>query len=202
MKYIKYLLFAILLLISVCVSFGQIKLCNERDSRHPIDYKIFELRDSLLSKSVDTIIIYSHWIVTGSFNGYGKVIWKKDGETFLVRFQFHNKDWFTERQQLTKLFNDSMFSFFFENELDTINTNPTYERHDILKMSHDGRHFINIHWSGNKYCFIISNFLIMSNPENKRVQWINHFKEKGTDIYFVDGVSVENSKIRKSKRKK
>jgi len=56
---IRHLLLAILLMMGTCISYGQIKICEE-DSNHPIDYRIFSFRDSLLRKSVDTVIIYSH----------------------------------------------------------------------------------------------------------------------------------------------
>jgi hypothetical protein len=192
MKRMKYLLLTTLLLIKAGISFGQVNLCDEENSYHPIDYNIFKLRDSLLSKSVDSIIIYSHWISTGLLNGYGKVIWKKDGETFLIRFNFNREKRTVERQQLTKLSNDSMFNFFFENELDTIKTNPTNERQDLLKLRHDGRHFISINWLGNEYCFVISSFLVLSNLETKRVQWINLFFKEESDIYGIDVMKIRN----------
>lgn len=200
MKITKYLFLPILLFINTCISLGQIKLCEEQNSYHPVDYKIFELRDSLLSESVDTIIVYSHWVVTNGFNGYGKVAWKKDGETYLVKFDYDKYDKRIKEEQI-KISNDTMFSFFFENKLDSIKTNPEQE----LRVSHDGRHFINIYWGGNEHCFTIRNVLVQFNSENKRVQWVNYFKEKGTDWYFVDpiptGTNNEYPKTRKNRRR-
>jgi hypothetical protein len=184
-------------------SYGQIKIC-EADSYHPIDYKTVAFRDSLFRKSVDTVIIYSHWIYTNGWNGYGKVVWKKNGETFLVKFDYDNK----MRRELTKLPDDSIVSFFFENRLDTITTNPdkltivtTPDGRTFGSMRHDGRHFISIRWSGYEYCFIIDNFTVQHALAHKRSQWIGCFKEEGSSIFFEDGIRFKEESKKAIKRK-
>ena len=178
------------LLVMSFTSYGQIKICGDVESFHPIDKEIFKLRKHLQTEGVDTIIIYSHWIYTNGFNGYGKVLWKKDGETFQLRLNYNK-----ETSQITmidtmKVLNDSIVNFFFDYQLESIKKNPEKQ---YIEMSHDGRHFISINWGGNQYCYTISNLLVQFNPDNKRVQWINYFKEEGTDAIHIDGVRIDSS---------
>jgi len=206
---VRYLLLAILLMVNTYISYGQITLCEEQVSYHPIDYSIISLRDSLLRfKSYrDTAIIYSHWIYTNGWNGYGKVVWKKDGETFLVKFDYDKEKRNVVSGEVTKLPNDSIVSFFFENRLDTITTNPdrltvftTPDGRTFGSLRHDGRHFISICWAGNEHCFIINDFNVQHSIEHRRVQWINYFKEEGTSFFIEDGVEIREKSPKAIKR--
>jgi len=195
-KKLKWIPLFVLIVMS-STSYAQTKICGDFESFHPIDKEIFRLRKDLQSTGIDTIIIYSHWIYANGFNGYGKVLWKKNGETFQLRLNYSN-----ETSQITiadtmQILDDSMVNFFFNYQLDTIKINP--EKQDI-QMSHDGRHFISISWGENEYCYTISNLLVQLNPDNKRVRWINYFKEEGTDSIHIDGVRIDSSA--KKKRKK
>jgi hypothetical protein len=212
MKNIGYLLLTILLMMCAGhTSYGQIKICEEKTSHHPIDYRLISFRDSLLRfKSYrDTAIIYSHWIYTNGWNGYGKVVWKKNGETFLVKFDYDKELRQVVRRELIKLPNDSIVNFFFENRLDTIIANPdkltvftTPDNRTFVTNSHDGSHFISIRWADNEHCFIINDFNVQHSIAHKRVQWINYFKEEGTSIIIEDGVRVREEIPKAIKRKK
>jgi len=113
------------------------------------------------------------------------------------------------KQEMTKLSNDSIVSFFFENRLDTITTNPdklTYitapDGITFGSLGHDGRHFISIHWADNEYCFIINDFNVKHSIAHKRVQWINHFRERGVFTpFFEDGIKIKTESQKAIKRK-
>lgn len=192
-------IYLLVLLVMSFTSYGQIKFCGDFESFHPVDQEIIKLREHLQTDGIDTIIMYSHWIYTNGFNGYGKVLWKTDGEIFQLRLNYDKE---TSRITMTdtmQVLNDSIVNFFFDEQLDSIKNNP--EKQDI-QMSHDGRHFISINWGENQYCYTISNLLVQFNPDNKRVQWINYFKEEGTDSIYIDGVRIESSSKTKRRKKK
>jgi hypothetical protein len=174
----KYLiLISILILFAGSnVAYGQINICEDKKSNHPMDNELLKLKDNLQVAGVDTIIVYSHWIYTNGFNGYGKIIWRTKGENFLLQLDYNKETSKVDVSDSILLMNDSTMNFFFDNQLDTIHNNP--EKNDI-QMSHDGRHFISIEWGENRYCFTISNLVVQFNPENERVQWINYFKKAG-----------------------
>lgn len=174
MNCLKLMFVFILSLTTTLESLSQVNLCGEIDSYHPIDKNLYQLRDSLFSSNIDTVAIYSHWIYTNGFNGYGKVIWIQNGEVYLLRLSYKKETLSIQRDEIKQVDNDSVFTYFFENEIDTIKTNPDRQE---FSMSHDGRHFFQITWNEESYCFLISNLLVRYNPDNKRVQLINRFKE-------------------------
>jgi|SRR5690554_741831 len=196
MDKLKYALIPILCLTTAIELFNQVNLCDENKSYHPIDQKLFRIRDSLYTSNVDTVIIYSHWIYTNGFNGYGKVHWKQNGETYCLNLSYKKEKSLIEREEIKKLENDSIFTYFFENMIDIIKTNPENQE---IRMSHDGIHFFEITWNEKKHCFLMPNLIVQFNPENKRVHLINLFKEKETDTIIIDGIRIRNEKISKFK---
>ena len=115
------LILGFLILISM-QTYGQVNTCGNEQSNHPVDKRIIEIRDSLQKTGIDTILIYSHWLYTGSFNGYGKAIWKNQGICYQLKIPFHNGDelYGLGQQELKILENDSIIDFFFLNRIDTI----------------------------------------------------------------------------------
>jgi len=199
MNYLKLTLVLNLFLTTEIELFSQINLCEDKESHHPIDKQLIQIRDSLFTSKIDTVIIYSHWIYTNGFNGYGKVQWKQNGETYLLKL-FYNKESSIERDEIKKLESDTIFTYFFGNKIDTLKTNP--DRQDFY-LSHDGRHFFHITWNTKSYCFLMTNLLVQFNPDNKRVHLINLFKEKETDTFIIDGKRVRNeSRTTKKKNRK
>lgn len=168
-------------------SHGQTKICGETESFHPLDREMVKLQKYLQSSGVDTIIIYRHWIYTNGFNGYGKALWKKDGKTFQLILNYNKETLQITRSDTLHVSKAAGLSFFFNQQIDTINSNPVKQDY---RMSHDGRHYISIRWGDNSYCYTISNLLVQFNPNSKRVQWINFFKEDETDQIRIDGVKV------------
>jgi len=161
---------------------GQINLCGDSISDFPIDKKLFHIRESLRKSGIDTIVIYSHWIYTKDLIGYGKVCWKKKGQSYLIflSIKSENPTPIEPSVAIAKEYKttDSLINFFFENNLDTIETNQD------KWTEYDGRHFISISWSENEYCFVIPDSIVQSNPENKRVQWIKNFKSESAGVTF------------------
>ncbi len=189
-------LFSLLLL--GYASYGQGNACEITNPSYPINKELFRLREKLQSEGIDTIVIYSHWIYTNGYNGYGKVLWKKDGVVYQLRLSHNHGASNFPKDDTIQLKNDSIVGFFFDNQLDSIKENPVKQE---IRMSHDGIHFISINWGENQYCFTISNLLVQFNPENKRVEWISHFKEDGTDFIHFDGIRIESSPKKKRKKK-
>lgn len=199
MNKLKFALISILCLTTAIELFSQVNLCEEKESYHPVDQKLFRIRDSLSTSKIDTIIIYSHWIHTNGFNGYGRVLWRQNGKTYCLRVSYKKATSPNERYEIMKLENDSIFTYFFENKIDTIKTNPDNQK---MRVSHDGRHFFQITWNKENYCFLIPDLLVQFNPDNKRVHLINLFKEKGTDTIIIDRIRVNNENGSKTKKRK
>jgi len=86
----KYLTISLIVFISTQM-YGQVNTCGSQQSYFPVDMRILSISDSLQKEGTDTILIYSHRLSTGSFNGYGKVIWKKHGNCYQIKVPFHNK---------------------------------------------------------------------------------------------------------------
>lgn len=183
----RYLTFAFVYVICLTTSlkmYSQVNLCGEKESYHPLDNQLYQIRDSLSISKVDTVIIYSHWIHSNGWNGYGKVQWRQNGETYSVRISFNKETSSIKRGEIKKLENDTAFHYFFDNRIDTIKANPDSQDQ---RISHDGRHFFQIIWNTESYCFILPNLLAQFNPNHKRVHLIHFFKEEGTDILIIDG---------------
>ncbi len=104
----------VLFLLTAIKTFGQVSICGDRQSSHPVDIKALHLKDSLLLTGIDTIIVYRHWLGTNGFNGYGKVIWLDKGQSFQYKIDFENGsgNYGIKQVNLSKLISDSLISFF------------------------------------------------------------------------------------------
>lgn len=144
-----------LCLLTAIQTFGQVSICGDRQSSHPVDIKALHLRDSLQLTGIDTIIVYRHWLGTNGFNGYGKVIWVDKGQCFQYKIDFENSggNYGIKQVNLSKLNSDSLISFFFDNHIDTVTSNPTKQE---VKMSHDAQHFVQVNYKNTSYCYLIS----------------------------------------------
>lgn len=160
-----------ILIILIIFSFklnGQITICGEYKSHHPIDVENFKIKDSLIENGIDTILVYRHWKYTNGFNGYGKVIWKDNGINYQCKTIFENNE--TKALGIQKLDNDSLINYYFKNGLDTIKENPT---NSMVSATHDASHFVEISYGKKSYCYVIKGFIVFFNPENLRANWIN-----------------------------
>ncbi len=198
-KILKENLIAIITLFVVShASFGQVNICEDEQSHHPIDKELFRLRESLQNQAVDTILIYRHWIYTNGFNGYGKVFWKKNGEHYQFGLDFNKETGQIDITDTISVQSDSTVQFFFDHRIDTSKSNP--EKQD-MRMSHDGQHFVSMGLgAANHYCFTISNLLVQFNPNHKRVQWINLFKEDKAGAIHIDDVRTDAASKKKRLR--
>ncbi len=193
------LILGFLILISV-QTYGQVNTCGNEQSNHPVDKRIIEIRDSLQKTGIDTILIYSHWLSTGSFNGYGKVIWKNQGICYQLKIPFHNGDglYGLGQQEFKILVNDSIIDFFFMNRIDTITVIPTYQS---INIRHDAIHFVEISYKGQKFCFVMRGLPIEDNPDNTLSKWFFLLADDNVaPIRYIDGIEVH--KKNKGKRNK
>lgn len=162
----------LLFIFTVKVTFAQIVICGNKQSFHPIDIRAFQLRDSLQHRGIDSIIVYRHWSTTNGYNGYGKIIWIDNGKCFQIKIILKTANELKEilQTKIFKLSSDSVFTFFFYNQIDTITANPT--KQDI-KMSHDAQHFAQISCGDKSHCFIIPGLLVQFNTDHLRAKYIS-----------------------------
>jgi hypothetical protein len=192
---IKYLGMNRQLIISLCtiglylftstLTFGQVVICGDKQSSHPIDIRVFQLRDSINQTGIDTIILYRHWYSANGYNGYGKIIWLDKGQCFQYKITLENNaNNEIHQTKISKLSTDSLFAFVFSNHIDTITTNPT--KQDI-KISHDARHFVQVSCNDKTYCYIITGLLVQFNPENLRAKFIRMLADENVSSVTIDG---------------
>lgn len=177
-KRFNSLLWALILWIGTthqCI--GQVSICDKEQSRHPIDIKVSHVRDSLRMTGIDTIIVYRHWLARNSYNGYGKVIWADKGQCFQYKFEIENgnKNEVIKQSNAFKLSSDTLVSFFFDNHIDSVISNPTKQG---ASMSHDAEHFVEVSYKNNSYCYLISGLLVLFNPENIRVKFVRMLSDE------------------------
>ncbi|MGG9961158.1 hypothetical protein [Ferruginibacter sp. SUN106] len=160
----------IIILDSVTAKHGNIKICGT-DHYHPVDIKAKLISDSLKAKGIDTLLIYRDWLGTNGFNGYGKVLWLDKGVLKQYRINFINEAPYYGIKSInfSIIKSDSIFSFYFRNNLQSVSTNPTKQD---MWMSHDSDHFIYLEANGKIYCFNISGLLVEYNPENLRSKFV------------------------------
>jgi hypothetical protein len=188
-----------LCLLAAIQTIGQVSICGDRQSSHPVEIRALHLRDSLLQADIDTIIVYRHWLGINGFNGYGKVIWLDKGQCFQHKIEFENSagNYGIKQVNLSRLKSDSLFTFFFDNHIDTIITNPTEQS---IYMSHDAQHFLELSYNAKSYCFLISGLLVQFNPDNLRAKFISLLSDENDSIVELDGERIRSSP--KSKKKK
>ena len=150
---------------------GQIKICGDSESYHPIDKHMFILKDSLQKEGVDTILLYRHWESVGSFNGYGKVIWSENGNHFQYNISIQKdveKNDFTS-DRIYDLENDSLISFYFKNNISLITEHP---KQTMIGLYQDASHFIKLIYSDKEYCFTIDGLDVRFGEKNLRAEWV------------------------------
>jgi hypothetical protein len=167
------------------LTFGQVVICGDKQSSHPIDIRAFQLRDSILQTGIDTIIVYRQWYSANGYNGYGKIIWLDKGQCFQCKITLENNaNNEIHQTKISKLISDSLFTFFSSNHIDTITTNPTKQE---IKMSHDARHFVQVSYKDKTICYIITGLLVQFNPENPRAKFIRMLSDENVSSVTIDG---------------
>jgi len=193
-------IFSLLFVLMTISTYGQVNTCGNRQSNHPLDKRIFEIRDSLHKENIDTVLVYSHWLQTGSFNGYGKVIWKDHGHSYQIKIPFHNGDgaYGLGQQELKTMENDSAISFFFLNRIDTITVLPVLKTSEIR---HDAVHFVAISFTEQEYCYVVKGFLIQDNPDHALSKWIMLLADENVaPVKYLDGTRIQAKYNRKKKK--
>ena len=181
-------------------TFGQVNTCSNRQSSFPVDKRITEIRDSLLNTGIDTVLIYSHRLSTGSFDGYGKVIWKNHGDCFQLKIPFHNNDslYGPGQQELSMLKNDSAINFFFINRIDKITSVPVCAS---INIRHDAVHFVAINFTEQEYCYVVKGFPIQDNPDHTLSKWIMLLADENVaPVKYLDGTRIQDKYNRKKKK--
>ncbi|MCC5917860.1 MAG: hypothetical protein JJU02_11110 [Cryomorphaceae bacterium] len=165
---------------------GQVSICNEIQSYHPIDIQSLHLRDSLQEIGIDTIIVYRHWLEKNGYNGYGKVMWFERGQYFQYKIEFENNccDSETKQVEFSKLTTGTPFKFFYSNQIDTTTTNPTKQG---IQMSHDAEHLVEVWHRDQRFCFSISGLLVLFNTDNPRVQFVKLLSDKNDSMVIIKG---------------
>lgn len=160
----------IIILDSVTAKHGSIKICGS-EHYHPVDIKAKLIFDSLKAKGIDTLLIYRDWLGTNGYNGYGKVLWLDKGVLKQYRINFINEAPYYGIKSInfSVVKSDSIFTFYFKNNVQSVTTNPTKQD---MWMSHDSDHFIYLEANRKVYCFNISGLLVQNNPDNLRSKFI------------------------------
>ncbi|MBK6331211.1 MAG: hypothetical protein IPF62_12120 [Bacteroidetes bacterium] len=173
-------------LLTAIKTFRQVSICGDRQSSHPVDIKALHLKDSLLLTGIDTIIVYRHWLGTNGFNGYGKVIWLDKGQSFQYKIDFENGsgNYGIKQVNLSKLISDSLISFFFNNHIDTVTSNPKKQE---VQMSHDAEHFVQVNFKKKSYCYLISGLLVQFNSDNLRAKFVSLLSDENVSSIIIDG---------------
>jgi hypothetical protein len=169
-------------LFTISPSLGQVSICDNIESFHPVDIRALQLRDSLQKAGVDTIIVYRHWLVTNGFNGYGKVLWLNKGQCYQYKIKLENYD--TQKIYHLEVKSDSLFNYFFDHQIDTITTNPTKQN---VKMSHDSQHYVEVSYRNDRRCFLISGLLVQLNQHNLRAKFISLLSDEDVSFIKIDG---------------
>jgi hypothetical protein len=195
----QILIIKILIFIALQIN-GQIEICGDNKSYHPIDKQIFIFKDSLQKEGVDTILVYRHWESVGSFNGYGKVIWSENGNQFQYDVSIQ-KD--VEKNEIINkkrnLENDNLISFYFKNNLNLIIEHP---KQTMIGFPQDASHFVKIIYSDKEYCFEIEGLDIKFGEKNLRAEWVKLLTDKEPCLVKIDGEMVHPKIISKSKNRR
>ncbi len=178
-----------LYLLTAIQTFGQVSICGDKLSSHPVDIKALYLKDSLRLAGIDTIIVYRHWLGTNGFNGYGKVIWIDKGRCFQykIEFDYIGPNFGIKHLDFSKLYSNSLINFFFDNQIDTVKKNPTKKR---IIMSHDAEHFVMVSCKNYNYCYLISGLLVFFNSDNLRAKFVSLLSDENNSDIRTDGVSI------------
>jgi hypothetical protein len=177
-------------------TFGQVNICEDKQSSHPIDIKLIELKDSLEKVGIDTFILYRHWSFTNGYNGYGKLIWADKGRYFQSKFALENSK--IKQIQDEQPVSDALFRFFIDNQIEQIKTNPT--KQDI-NVSHDAQHLVQVSFKNSSSCYLILGALIISNLDNLRVKFVKLLTDEKVTFFYIDGERVRSEPIIKPKKK-
>ncbi len=199
---LKVLICQVLIIISFQLS-GQVSICGEYQSYHPIDKQLLTFKDSLKGIGIDTILIYRHWKYTNGFNGYGKVVWVEKGKKNHCKLIFENGSSNNEVKvlEMQTMKNDSLINFFFKNRLDLISENPT---NSIISISHDSTHFVEISYNNESYCYLIEGVIVFSNPEHLRSKWVHLLADEkvSTIVFYPEERNEELIEDKQEKERK
>jgi hypothetical protein len=170
---------------SVSAKHGKISICGQ-DHYHPVDIKAKLIFDSLRTTGIDTLIIFRHWFGMNGFNGYGKVIWLDKGVLKQYRINFINRapEYGIKSIDLTTIKSDSVFSFYFGNNLSSLKSNPP--RKTNFWMSHDSNYFVYLEANNEVYCFDIDGLFVQDNPDNLRIMFLKKLQIESSK--YIDEV--------------
>ncbi|MBS1560235.1 MAG: hypothetical protein JSS89_01385 [Bacteroidetes bacterium] len=175
------LLLRLLWVLTLCIAFpvhgvGQVTICGDRQSYHPVDIKALQVRDSLRQAGIDTIVVYRHWIGTNGFNGYGKVIWLENGRCLQYKYELVRKNGTYGDILVTSSIvrSDSLLRFFFEKHVESVSSNPTKQG---FVLDHDSEHYVDVWYQGIRYCYIIKGMLVDENPDDLRASFVNMLRD-------------------------
>lgn len=161
--------------VSITAKHQSIIICGGQH-HHPVDVQAKLLADSLKATGIDTILIFRHWLGVNGYNGYGKVLWLDKGvlKQYRINFVNHLPEYGIKSIQYSTIGTDSIFSFYFTNNLQSITSNP--EMQSEVWMSHDANFFIYLEAKGKINCFDIDGLLVGYNPEHLRSIFVRKLK--------------------------
>lgn len=167
--------FVLILFLSIKLSYSfaqtpSQKLCDI-ELKHPLDIKAALIKDSLKKTGVDTLLIYRHWHATNGYNGYAKVLWRKNGKLQQKQIPFLNDVPYLRMDSIrySAIPLDTVFSEDFFNELFSVTENPTKQDY---QQTHDTEHFVYYCMKNQVYCFTIKGILVTSNPAHIRCKLV------------------------------
>ncbi|HUC79414.1 MAG TPA: hypothetical protein VMR70_00805 [Flavisolibacter sp.] len=132
--------------------------------------KAEQLMDSLQKQGADTLLFYHRYADNTSF-GYGKIIWRSRGVTKQYTINYNHETNRISAISYLTLQPDNIFSYFFQQRLDTLSSNPRDE--ELESMSHDGRHLVWVRTKNQSHCFEIRRAIVYHYPAHPRSQFVS-----------------------------
>ncbi len=174
-----------MLVIVTCQLCGQVVICDDKNSYHPVDMRIVQFKDSLQKENVDTVLIYRHWESVGSFNGYGKIFWIDKGVHFECKISM--SDWASNGAVATSKVlaseSDALLNFYFDNNLKSITEHP---KQTMINFYQDASHFVELIHLDDEYCFLIDGLDVRYGDKNLRAEWIKLLADKEVCSVRID----------------
>ena len=143
-------------------------ICNEKHY-HPVDIKIKQISDSLILLGIDSILMYRHWLGSNNFNGYGKVIWKKNNlykQILILLDDAIQIKLLNDENINVEEVNPNIINFYYKNNMNNILSICMYKPKYLV--DHDAFHFVCTRTYNVEECFELSATEIYYNPLNLR----------------------------------
>ena len=157
-----------------------------------LDQRLIQIKDSL---SVDTLILYRHWIHTNGENGYAKIFYSQEGNYAKKTLEF-NTDKLnlieTKWQPLNQ--SDSIFKFLSQNEPKIITESYPYKNDIIVTETHSGQHIIQVIVKKQiEFCDKISEVDISCNYDVPQKSLIHYLRDTS---YFSPSTIISGNRTR------